>query len=139
MDPAQSSAELRLEVPRKYEAVRDAARRVREFLDAQGLAEKDMWACELAVVEACNNAVLHGQTASAEEIVVEAACTAREVTFRIRDAGPGFDWPAEINLPESSAERGRGLFLMKTLMDGIEYVRQRPENCLTLHKQRAQP
>ncbi|MEZ6054729.1 MAG: ATP-binding protein [Planctomycetaceae bacterium] len=57
-------------------------------------------------------------------IFVEASLSRREVRYKIRDEGPGFN-PSELPDPTDPAnlERpcGRGLLLMRTFMDEVEY------------------
>jgi uncharacterized protein YigA (DUF484 family) len=58
------------------------------------------------------------------------------VEVRITDHTAGFDWPREIKLPESDAERGRGIYLMKSLTDEIFYLRSAEKNTLVLRRTR---
>lgn len=56
---------------------------------------------ELAIVEALNNAVKHGNSGRhAAVIVCELECTAHRLTVRILDEGPGFD----LQLPSPRSE-----------------------------------
>ncbi len=57
-------------------------------------------------------------------IDVQARFTCREATFLVRDQGPGFD-PASLPDPTEPANlekaSGRGLLLMRTFMDSVQY------------------
>jgi anti-sigma regulatory factor (Ser/Thr protein kinase) len=138
MPKETAPAELRLKISHDYSAVRGAACEVRKFLASQGLPEKEIWACELAMVEGCNNAVQYvEQSARAEKISLEVSCSPEEVKLKIADNTRGFDLPDKIDLPEVEEESGRGLYLIKSLMDQVEYVRDRASNYLVLQKDRS--
>lgn len=117
--------------------VRSTAEAVREFLASQGCDEAELNACELALVEACNNAVKYAQSAAGSApIRVDCLCDANRIEFRIHDHTPGFDWPKHVELPDPESESGRGIYLMKALMDESNYFRAGGENILTLTKHR---
>lgn len=116
-------------------AVRRGAIQVRTFLESRGLAEKDIWACELAFVEACNNAVQNTPDAKAsQKILVELLVETGSIELRINDHSPGCDFPSHVELPPAESESGRGIFLMRTLMDQVSYIRSESSNCLVLKK-----
>jgi serine phosphatase RsbU (regulator of sigma subunit)/anti-sigma regulatory factor (Ser/Thr protein kinase) len=118
--------------------VRATAGAVRQFLATQGCDEAELNSCELALVEACNNAIKYTQPATAHKpIVVDCLCDALRVELRVHDHTRGFDWSAEASLPDDESESGRGLYLIRTLMDTANYFRAADENVLVLHKQRA--
>jgi serine phosphatase RsbU (regulator of sigma subunit)/anti-sigma regulatory factor (Ser/Thr protein kinase) len=132
------SVALKLRLPCDLSEVRPAALRVSEFLKEQGLSSDEVSACELALVEACNNAVQYASAPGQKEnIAVDVICDAAAVEFHIRDHTAGFDWPAQLNLPDPEQERGRGLFLIQSLMDEARYFRGNGANSLVLHKNRA--
>ncbi len=119
-------------------AVRTITLNVRSFLVEQGWADNDLMACELALVEACNNAVDYVVESDRQKpICVEVICDASQVEFRVIDHTPGFEWPAKVNLPDAASEGGRGLFLISSLMDDARYFCGRGENILVMRKSRA--
>jgi anti-sigma regulatory factor (Ser/Thr protein kinase) len=110
----------------------------RRFLAQQGCAERELMDYELALVEACNNAVQHvGVDGRNQPIVVEILCDQAQVEFRITDHTAGFDWPMQAALPDTQRESGRGLFLISSLMDYAKYFRGPGENVLVIRKRRA--
>ena len=138
--PGKSSrgAVLRLSLACELTEVRPAILGVRGFLVEQGLAEEDLRGCELALAEACNNAVNYaGNATRAEPIEIEVICNTAKVELRVNDHTPGFDWPGRIELPDFESERGRGLYLIQSLMDSAEYFRGVGENSLRMRKNRA--
>jgi len=134
------SATLQLALACDLAEVRPAALMVRRFLSAQNCAERDLMDCELALVEACNNAVQYAAENTRDlPVVVQVVCGAREIEMRVTDHTPGFEWPERAPLPDAQHERGRGLYLIQTLMDEAQFTRQGAENLLTLRRRRREP
>jgi serine phosphatase RsbU (regulator of sigma subunit)/anti-sigma regulatory factor (Ser/Thr protein kinase) len=124
---------LRLSVPCDLAEVRPAVLGVRGFLAEQGLPAEELTNCELALAEACNNAINYaGEGGKRKPIEIEVFCSLTRVEFRVNDHTPGFDWPERVELPDSESERGRGLFLIQSLMDTSQYLRGAGENSLRL-------
>src|SRR5580692_5029637 len=117
--------------------VRPAVQTVRGFLVEQGWAEGDLMSFDLALAEACNNAIEYAVGPGRDQpITVEVLSDASQVEFRIHDHTPGFDWPEQIELPSPESESGRGLWLIASLMNYAGYFRGRGENILVLRKSR---
>jgi anti-sigma regulatory factor (Ser/Thr protein kinase) len=77
----------------------------------------------LATGEAAANANRHGKRAEGRsEIRVQCSFTTSMVSVTIADDGPGFDAALvkSADLPDRFASGGRGLYLMRELMDDIE-------------------
>lgn len=79
----------------------------------------------IAVTEAVNNAIQHGNHEdSNKEVVVSVKQSLHELCFTIKDKGEGFAFD---NLPDPTApeniekESGRGIFLMKSLADKVSF------------------
>lgn len=115
-------------------AVRAAADRVLRFLSDHACAESDRRDCELALVEACNNAILYSQARPCPEIEIEVLCSVESIELRIKDHTPGFDWPRNVSLPDPESDKGRGLFLIQAVMNSARYERSREGNTLVLCK-----
>jgi serine/threonine-protein kinase RsbW len=81
---------------------------------------------EIALREALANAVLHGNRSdAAKKVLVRAYCDPKKgFVIAIRDEGNGFD-PAKVPDPRREDRiqltHGRGIFLMRELMDHIEH------------------
>lgn len=121
-----------------------AARRVRAFCRDLGMEEDEAAGVELAVVEAMNNAVLHAYDGS-EDGKVELEMMRQpggELVFAVTDWGRPFDFSAgtsgETVTPEDSAatlaESGRGLMIIGSIMDRLEYASADGANTLRLFK-----
>lgn len=75
----------------------------------------------IAMTEAVNNAIVHGnKLQDGKTVVVEYELQARNLFFKITDQGPGFDFE---NVPDPTSPEniekpnGRGVFLMRSLAD----------------------
>lgn len=80
----------------------------------------------IALTEAVNNAIVHGNKLEEEKQVrLSVAHEGQVLKFTIQDEGPGFDYN---NLPDPTAPEniekpnGRGVFLMKNLADRCEFL-----------------
>lgn len=128
---------LRLTIPCAITEVRPASATLRTYLQTHGLSQAELSACELAIVEALNNAIQYvtpeGQN---RPVLLEAICTREAVLFQITDHTCGFVLPDQVELPSFDAERGRGLFLIRTAMDSVGYECGADGNLLTLRMSR---
>lgn len=82
----------------------------------------------VALTEALSNAILRGNGEDADKSVrVRVSMLDGELTVEVEDEGMGFDLDActrDPSLPENlEQEAGRGLFLMRALMDRVESYR----------------
>ena len=81
---------------------------------------------EIALIEALENAVVHGNCEDPpKRVYVTCRCTAEgEVSITVQDEGQGFNTRI---LPDPTAPEnrlcssGRGIYLMKTLMDEVRF------------------
>jgi|SRR4051812_21320487 serine/threonine-protein kinase RsbW len=126
-------ATLQLELGCDLPEVRRAAFQLRRFLKGLSFRERDLWDCELAFVDGCNNAVQHS-AAPERQIQVNVTFENGQIELKISDTSEGFAWPESIKLPQPDAESGRGIYLIKSLMDQVSYVRDKSSNCLVLKK-----
>jgi serine phosphatase RsbU (regulator of sigma subunit)/anti-sigma regulatory factor (Ser/Thr protein kinase) len=138
--PSSQSVALRLALRCDFSQVRPMAATVREFLMANGAAPEEIQAAELAIAEACNNAIKYAAGEGRDkDIEVDVLCGPEQLELRVNDNTRGFEWPEKIDLPEVSEENGRGLFLITSLMDRVNYYRGRGENCLVMRRKRDDP
>lgn len=96
----------------------------------------------LAVGEAAANANRHGKRPEGRsEVRVYCALEGPSVTITIADDGPGFD-PANVDaksLPDKFASGGRGLFLMRELMDEVEFESTDAGTIVTMYRKISPP
>jgi serine/threonine-protein kinase RsbW len=120
----------RLVLPSHIEAVADAAVAMTDFLRNCGVSEELSFGIEMAVRESVTNAMVHGnQEDESKSVEVIFNCHDNELEIEVRDQGEGFD-PTDVPDPTNAENllktSGRGIFLMRTFMDEIEW-RNRPE------------
>lgn len=128
---------LRVALDCDLAAVRPMTSVVKGFLEEQQATAEEIHAAELAVVEASNNAIKYvNSNGKGKEIEIEVALGAERMELRVRDNTPGFEWPERIELPDGLSESGRGLFLIRSLMDRVNYYRGRGENFLVMSRRR---
>jgi serine/threonine-protein kinase RsbW len=95
----------------------------------------------VALSEALSNAILRGNEATGgKEVRVRAIITDTDLVFEIVDEGPGFNFDEceqDCTTAENlTKEEGRGLFLMRRLMDRVESFRDEGNVVrLTLHRE----
>lgn len=138
-----SGIELDIKVPNqtKYLSLigrigEDIAREIDRF---SGDRETLAYQLNLVLTEAMTNAIKYGKCDKKEDkvhIVINIGENA--LLIRIFDYGQGFDIN-EIPAPDIDLleDRGRGIFLIKTLMDSVQYVRNKDGNVLEMVKQLA--
>ena len=96
-----------------------------------GLDEDQRFHVTMAVREAAVNAVLHGNEYDpSRHIAVGLENTGKDLVFTIADEGSGF-------IPETVPDplgTGRGIFLIRSLMDEVHFRQLHPGTELTLVK-----
>jgi anti-sigma regulatory factor (Ser/Thr protein kinase) len=112
--------EYHLRLPSTAESVGRARRSIVHFA-SQWFSGEDLSDIECAVGEALANSVEH--SGSGTWIDVVCAYNEGRFTIEVRDRGSGFaSWKAMPHRPPPpTAMRGYGIFIMRALMDEIEY------------------
>src|SRR5882724_6498006 len=122
-------------IPCELERVRPIVIAARDFLASEFLENDDLFACESALVEACNNAIRYAPVSRRHlPIEIQLFCEGSRLEMHVVDHTNGFDWPKWIELPSPEQENGRGLFIMQSVMDEVLYLRGTIENRLVLRK-----
>ena len=108
------------------EAVAPTARKVLQGLTLARLEVEQVSNLTVALSEALSNAVVHGHATCPDRPVLIAACAdvVHGVVIDVRDFGKGFDVEALqdcCNEERVLAPSGRGVFLMRHLVDRVEY------------------
>lgn len=86
---------------------------------------------ELAVTEACANVVEHA-IGEDDEYEIRTSVDGEVLEIRVIDTGHGFDALATGDRPADDSEGGRGLLLMRALMDRIHFE-SKPEQGTVVH------
>ncbi len=97
-----------------------ARERVRELAMRAGLSGLDLADVEIAVGEAVTNAILYGSPSATSLIVIVSGLGGGAFFVEVRDQGHGFD-PAALHEEDNhDALGGRGIRLMRALMDQVD-------------------
>jgi serine phosphatase RsbU (regulator of sigma subunit)/anti-sigma regulatory factor (Ser/Thr protein kinase) len=112
-----STDRLALTLPAEPEALITARRALRNWLAEVGVEPEALYDITLATGEACTNAIEHAYAPGEASFDLEALRSADDVLVRVRDYG---SWREP-----RGQNRGRGLKLMRTLMDDVN-VRREP-------------
>ena len=118
--------ELVLELPNDLRAIEHAVDYVMQRCGScRDYERKLRLNLRVGLTEALSNAMLYGNEQDPDKRVrVEVTVGADAITARVTDEGPGFD-PARIPDPTTPANvvkaGGRGLFLMRELMDEVHF------------------
>ena len=123
---ASSFVELRNTLPSHVDIISPFVDQQMRFLSRFPGANANSFEIELALREALANAIVHGNREHPRKLVyVKCRCTTGgDVSITITDEGHGFRDDA-VPDPTSSGNRqrayGRGIYLMRTLMDEIQF------------------
>ena len=128
----------KIEDSRVFKSTTNALADVREFVDKCavrfGFGEKEVSEITLAVDEACTNVIKHAYKGNPDaEFEVRILASGTEFQVVVRDWGASFK-PEEVPLPniKDKVKRhkagGLGIFLMRKLMDTVEYRGQDASN-----------
>ena len=113
------------DIPSQYPAAQPIQKQILDDIVRLGYTAQSQFAIKISLEEALINAIKHGNKLdSKKRVKVQASVTAATFDITIEDEGPGFDRssvpdPTEIeNLEKCS---GRGILLMESYMDSVEY------------------
>ena len=144
-EPSQTAEEQRISMeftfPGDAESMSAARDAIMEFIQPHCGSEMEETDILIALQEALANAVVHGcQNDPSKNVFCRVEVDADAFTMTVRDPGPGFDVDAATQATEAGANfttHGRGICLMRSLMDEVTYRNGGSE--LQLRKLRAAP
>lgn len=125
----------KIQLPTDYNALVDVESLVGKVCENLGVLEDAYGNVLIAVTEAVNNAIEHGNAMNANLVVdVAVGDESNSFCFNVKDQGTGFNFT---NLPDPTEpenilkENGRGIFLMKNLADEVEF--EEPGNSVNMY------
>jgi anti-sigma regulatory factor (Ser/Thr protein kinase) len=110
---------LHLEVSTDPTRLRDVRRHLAGWLRRSGASEEDVEIAQMACHEACSNAIEHGYGFGEGSFTIDARMDNGKVVLEVADQGTWIDRPGG-SLPH----RGRGIALMKALMDAVQLTHE---------------
>lgn len=128
-----------LSIPSSVEHIVEAEALVDHVCSTLPIKEDAYGNVLIAVTEAVNNAIVHGNSNdTSKKVHLEVLDHPNKVEIIIADNGQGFDYD---NLPDPTApenlekENGRGIFLMKSLSDEVVFENGGKEVKLSFDKE----
>jgi serine/threonine-protein kinase RsbW len=126
-----------LNITSSSDNIRLVERLVEDVCDVFNLNEDNYGNILIAVTEAVNNAIYHGNEGNPEKYIkIGFESGGNNIKFSIADEGNGFDYN---NLPDPTdplyidKPNGRGVFLMKNLADQVEFNNNGQQVLLTFN------
>ena len=122
-------SELTLQLPSDVLRIEDAVERVvaccDRYIELERRATRVRMNLRVALAEALSNAMLYGNGADrSKQVRVELTVTRRAIITRVTDEGPGFDYegvPDPTTPDRLLKPDGRGIFLMRKLLDEVSF------------------
>jgi len=114
---------------------------VHAFADEAGFDPKNAHAITLAVGEAIGNVIKHAYNGDTQRrFLLACSSNGTGLEVRIEDQGDPFDPVRRESLPPDEIRPGgRGIYLMRTIMDEMEYERRGDTNVVRMRKFRDTP
>jgi serine/threonine-protein kinase RsbW len=112
--------EMTVSLPRQSHSVPVIRRLAAQILRAFGVSADSIHDVELAISEACANVIQHAIDSEGYEVSIELAANRCAIT--VLDGGDGFDPTQVTDQEDVDAESGRGLSLMRALVDNLNFV-----------------
>jgi|SRR5580692_9944904 serine/threonine-protein kinase RsbW len=123
--PSSPSIQFEYALPSEVAAISDFINKFMLFITKCRCAPGNETDVEIALREALENAVVHGNHEDPRKhVYVSCRCEPDEVLIAVRDEGQGFDVDKvpDPTAPENvQSSHGRGIYLMKALMDEVRF------------------
>jgi serine/threonine-protein kinase RsbW len=115
-----------LSIPSNFESIHKVESLIDQVCENLQVNEDYYGNVLIAVTEAVNNAIIHGNKMNTElNVDVHVGDKETDFCFKVKDSGEGFDYK---NLPDPTApenlekENGRGIYLMRSLAEAVEFA-----------------
>lgn len=107
------------------ESIHQVEKLIEEVCDNYNLNHNYLGCITVALTEAFNNALIHGNQNNPEKFIqISFEKGPNGLAFTVKDEGAGFDYTKIPDTKDDGKEKvfpGRGLFLIKTLSDDVNY------------------
>lgn len=128
--------------PARFEFLDEIRDTVAEVAREGGFSEKTVYSLQLAADEAASNIIEHAYEGVADaQLSMTCDMKGDEIVITMRDTGRPFN-PTSVKEPDLHADLserqigGLGVYLMRKLMDNVQYESSRAGNLLTMTKRR---
>jgi len=138
-DGAGPATLVTLRLPSEIEYIEEAVELVtRHCLAGQDAAARIRFRLKVVLSEALSNAIVRGNREDrAKWVDVRAELDPDVIRLEVTDEGPGFDpnaVPEPIRPEQLDEANGRGLFLIRKLVDAVEFNERGNSICMTLRR-----
>ncbi len=128
-----------VKVPAHFSYLRVLRKFVTRIGSKHGFSHSELYAFKASVDEACSNIIEHGYNFKDGSITIKAIVENDSLTIELIDQGEAFDPkmmkdPVLAKYVNDRKKGGLGIFIMKRLLDEIEYKRTNEGNVLRLKK-----
>jgi serine/threonine-protein kinase RsbW len=117
--------ELEHSLPSEAAAISPFVDKLMRLIGKCGCAAEGESDVEIALREALANAIIHGNHENpGKHVHVRCRCEPSEISIAVKDEGRGFDVDTIADptaLENQGSIHGRGIYLMKTLMDEVRF------------------
>lgn len=125
----------KLKIESSADNLRLVERLIEDVCDIYNVNEDNFGNILIAVTEAVNNAIYHGNKGNpSKSVQIGFENQDKKITFSVSDEGQGFDYnslPDPTDPNNIDKINGRGVFLMKHLADKVEFNQNGKEVLLT--------
>ncbi len=125
----------KLKIESSADNLRLVERLIEDVCEIYNVSEDNFGNILIAVTEAVNNAISHGnQNNPSKSVQIGFENMEKQLTFSVSDEGNGFDYnglPDPTDPNNIDKVNGRGVFLMKHLADKVEFNQNGKEVLLT--------
>ena len=116
----QSFVEIHFAISSKETAVASAVAMVRRAMEMLALNNDWVARAELSLQEALLNAHFHGNESDPRRTIrVGCVISAEKIELHVEDEGTGYPLNRDYSSVDTTNPRGRGLFLIRQLMDSV--------------------
>jgi serine/threonine-protein kinase RsbW len=120
--------EQKISFPSSPDNIAIVERLINEICNSYNISEDHYGNIMVAVTEAVNNAIVHGNKLDpGKKVSIEFNSINNKLSFLVSDQGNGFDFsnlPDPTNPENLEKPNGRGVFLMRHLADNVEFSEQ---------------
>lgn len=119
------AANQKIRISSKAENIILVERMIEDVCDLFNISQDFYGNILVALTEAVNNAIYHGNQANANKSIdISFKTSPNLVSFIVKDEGPGFNYtnlPDPTNPENIANPNGRGVFLMRNLADNVSF------------------
>ncbi len=137
-DSAGNGETLELTIPSNPDLTAEVDRCIEDLTARIGYDQATRGDIMVAVNEAVKNAILHGNKCDeSKQVIITCNCSSTEFRIHICDCGRGFDpesLPDPRNPDNLLKENGRGILMIKALMDEVKFDVSENGTSLTMIK-----